>query len=156
MINRFNITLALFIILLTTGIATAYTPMTYTAQKIFIPYTSITGKWWTGLAITNESAESHNYYLRFYAENGDFIASGCITVNAHAIFTDALQNYFVNGDWVDGHVSVEIIQVSDSTVKFSATLFMGNTAESRGFGFQSFRSENYEMFSDLMCQQLPY
>ena len=91
-----------------------------------------------------------------YAENGDFIASGCITVNAHAIFTDALQNYFVNGDWVDGHVSVEIIQVSDSTVKFSATLFMGNTAESRGFGFQSFRSENYEMFSDLMCQQLPY
>lgn len=136
--------------------AAAPPPEPYHAQKIFIPYTSITGKWWTGLAITNESSDDQSYYLRFYDENGNFIASGCLWVDAHAIYTDALQNYFVNKNWLAGHVSIEIIQTADGGDRFSTTLFMGNTAESKGFGFQSFRSEDYEMDGAVMCMELPY
>lgn len=151
--KRFSFITGIILIFIFTGMASSYTPPplpSFTVQKIVVPYTSITGKWWTGLAISNESNFEETYYLMFYDETGAAIAGGCLTIDAHAIHTDALQNYLSLGEAVGGHVSIHIRTVS-SNEPFSATLFMGNTAESQGFGFQAFRSEEFTTNQVIQC-----
>jgi len=149
----FTVLLGIIMIFLFSGIASSLTPPPipiFTVQKIVIPYTAVTGKWWTGLAISNESNFEDTYQLKFYDETGMIIGSGCITINAHAIHTSALQDYLDLGEDVNGHVSIHIRTVS-SQKPFSATLFMGNTAESKGFGFQTFRSEEFTTTGFVLC-----
>ena len=123
----------------------------FTAQRIVIPYTSTTDKWWSGLAIHNESDSTETYSVSFYAEDGTFIAGDCVTVQPHAIARDALPGFASDPEMIDGAVSVYIRTVGPSSTTFSATLFVGNTAESQGFAFQSYRSEDYEAFAIILC-----
>jgi hypothetical protein len=155
--KRFSFIPGLILISLFAGTASAYTPPplpTFTIQKLVIPYTSVTGKWWSGLAISNESNYEETYYLTVYDETGAVVGSGCLTIDAHAIHTAALQDYLSLGEDIQGHVSIHI-RTTISQEPFSATLFMGNTAESQGFGFQSFRSEESVTHDIIFCDGPP-
>lgn len=123
----------------------------FTAQRIVIPYTATTDDWWTGLAIHNESGSATTYSVSFYAEDGTFIAGDCVTVQPHAIVKDVLPAFASDPETIDGAVSVYIRTTGASDVTFSATVFVGNTAGNQGFGFQSYRSEDYEAFAIILC-----
>ena len=123
----------------------------FTAQRIVIPYTVTTSKWWSGLAIHNESDSAETYSVAFYGEDGAYLSGDCVTVQPHAIARDALPNFADDPSLIQGAVSVYIRTVGASDATFSATLFMGNTAESQGFGFQSYRSEDHEAFAIILC-----
>jgi hypothetical protein len=123
----------------------------FTAQRIVIPYTVTTDKWWSGLAIHNESDSAETYSVSFYAEDGTFIAGDCVTVQPRAMVRDALPAFASDPEMIDGAASVYIRTTGASDDTFSATLFVGNTAESQGFAFQSYRSEDYEAFAVILC-----
>jgi hypothetical protein len=123
---------------------------TVTAQRIIIPYTTVSEKWWSGLAIHNESNAAHTYYVGFYDEDGTELFGKCVTIAPHAIDKNSLQNYASDPTEIKGAVSVYIRTTGASDEPFSATLFMGNTAETQGFGFETYRSQSIET-SPYMC-----
>jgi hypothetical protein len=129
-----------------TGSTIAIMPPSITVQRVVIPYTAVSSNWWTGLAIHNQSSASETYYIHFYDEAGNFISGSSVTIPAHGTSKDSVQNYADDPADIDGSVSVyiETDGVSDET--FSATIFIGNTASSQGFGFQTYWSQEYERY----------
>jgi len=144
--KKYFISLAVIMIFsfVSTGSTIAIMPPSFTVQRIIIPYTAISNNWWTGLAIHNQTNASQSYFVYFYDEAGNYIPGGSITIPAHGIDKDSVQNYANDPADIDGSVSVYIETNGASDETFSATIFIGNTASSQGFGFQTYWSQDYD------------
>ncbi len=120
-------------------------------QQVVIPYAVENSRWWTGIAVNNETDEIMNCYLSIYAEDGTLIDSDCFTVEPKAIYADSLDNFVT--ETVEGRVSIYIRTnfLAGWTSPFSVTMFMGN--DKSGFGMQTFQSQDYEAIA-VICNSI--
>ena len=112
-------------------------------QYLNIPYGTVAGDYWTGIAIHNESDLDIEYHVTIYDANGTLIGESddCLLIDAHATHVDLIENFI--DESFTGRFSVIIRPIYASTYRFSVTMFMGNTGSSnQGFAFTTYRSEN--------------
>lgn len=131
------------------------TAISATLQRIVIPYTVIKTNWWTGLAIHNESESSATYHIIFIDENGQYISGNCFEVPPFCIKKGVIQE-FATPLQLNGYYSIHIWNIESPSEPFSATLFMGNNAANEGFGFDTFRSHDFETSALVQCIPIPF
>jgi hypothetical protein len=126
------------------------------SQRINIPYVSINSAngYWAGLSIHNEGDSDRTFNLHLYDSTGALVRSAsCWDISAGGFKMDLLENWFTGKPAVtDGRYVLYIEVNGDTTDRFSATLVMGCTGDSNpGFAFESFRSENFNQTSIVLC-----
>ncbi len=125
-----------------------------TAQRIVIPYGYCGGDWVTGVAVHNESEDAQQYVLRVYDESGTYLGRKCFDLEAKETSDDLLPNYI--GKSISGIVSVYIRTRGAESDRFSATMYVVNAGTGNpGFGFQTYRSEDFSATFQYACKTLP-
>ncbi|MHB8909743.1 MAG: hypothetical protein ACYDAA_12795 [Syntrophales bacterium] len=114
-------------------------PLTETDQRIFMPYATVGGGWWSGVVVHNTSGSTMNFSIGVYKDNGVFVSGSSFSVAAHAMKVDTLENFF--GGTPPSLRMSPVITSHNTTVPFQATLFVGN--DEGGFGFQNYTSSDY-------------
>lgn len=125
----------------------------YNAQRVIIPYAVVSTSWWTGLAIHNESDSTLYVLVTVYDDTGKKIDAECYAVQPEGLRVDLLENFV--DDPVGGRVSIHVQTTGGWSDRFSVTMFMGNTKNSQGFGFQTYWSESYILDDMIVCKINP-
>ncbi|MHB8907547.1 MAG: hypothetical protein ACYDAA_01545 [Syntrophales bacterium] len=127
----------LFVLLLPVTSSLAITRQAATGQEIFIPYSAVGGGWWSGLVINNISDSTMTFSISVFKEDGVRVDGNSVSVAAHAMKVDVLENFF-GGNPPDDRMSV-LIQTG-SNESFGAALLVGNNEG--GFGIQNYSSSD--------------
>lgn len=123
----------------------------FTAQQLWAPYVVIEDEWWSGGSLHNQSSETELYSFSFYDPEGNRVGGKCILLEANEQKTLFMQDFTYPGEIDTGRYSVYIRTAGMSQNKFSFTLFVANSADSMGFGFQTYNSEDFETESIVVC-----
>ena len=104
------------------------------ADLIHIPYVTVGGEWWSGLAVTNLSDQELLVAIYATTEDGVEKSGEFFVVKPHGMHVDLLQKYFAGG-LPASRVHVRLGSLLGNP--FKATLYVGNNS---GFSFQHYDS----------------
>lgn len=112
---------------------------TGTVHQAVIPYSTTGGDWVSGLSIHNMGDETVYYQIGFYDSDGQWEDGKIFSIAAKGLKTDTINN-FDDEQSLSGNYTI-YIRTLNANQQFAATLFVANADSLKGFGFQSFVSQ---------------